>query len=225
VAAQPSAHRQAADSPPGKRRPQSTHQTARLRAGGALRSFLRGRERLLPAAHPGPLLAATWPDPLPTRPGPRQTLERVRLLARRRGVGPPGPRWPPGSGRVYRSGGNASLVRAAPPEHPGLPDNGPCHRGKLVKARRAAWRARGLRLFFLPPYCPHLNRIETLWRQWSNTTGSRRRLTPALPPCASVSPPSSTPSASTTAFLSRRCLARGGLGQNKRIRREASSFS
>ena len=21
-----------------------------------------------------------------------------------------------------------------------------------------------LRLFFLPPYCPHLNRIETLWR-------------------------------------------------------------
>lgn len=43
-------------------------------------------------------------------------------------------------------------------------DNGPCHRSKLVKAKRAAWRARGLRLLFLPPYCPHLNRIETLWR-------------------------------------------------------------
>ena len=43
-------------------------------------------------------------------------------------------------------------------------DNGPCHRNRLVKARRAAWRARGLRLLFLPPYCPHLNRIETLWR-------------------------------------------------------------
>ena len=43
-------------------------------------------------------------------------------------------------------------------------DNGPCHRSRLVKAKRAEWRARGLRLFFLPPYCPHLNRIETLWR-------------------------------------------------------------
>ena len=43
-------------------------------------------------------------------------------------------------------------------------DNGPCHRSRLVKARRAEWRRRGLRLFFLPPYCPHLNRIETLWR-------------------------------------------------------------
>ena len=43
-------------------------------------------------------------------------------------------------------------------------DNGPCHRSRLVKAKRAEWRQRGLRLFFLPPYCPHLNRIETLWR-------------------------------------------------------------
>ena len=43
-------------------------------------------------------------------------------------------------------------------------DNGPCHRSRLVKASRAKWRARGLRLFFLPPYCLHLNRIETLWR-------------------------------------------------------------
>ena len=43
-------------------------------------------------------------------------------------------------------------------------DNGPCHRARLVKAKRAEWRARGLRLCFLPPYCPHLNRIETLRR-------------------------------------------------------------
>lgn len=43
-------------------------------------------------------------------------------------------------------------------------DNGPCHRSRLVKERRATWRAQGLRLLFLPPYCPHLNRIETLWR-------------------------------------------------------------
>jgi transposase len=43
-------------------------------------------------------------------------------------------------------------------------DNGPCHRSRLVKAKRAEWRRRGLRLLFLPAYCPHLNRIETLWR-------------------------------------------------------------
>ena len=43
-------------------------------------------------------------------------------------------------------------------------DNGPCHRSRLVRAQRAEWRRRSLRLFFLPPYCPHLNRIETLWR-------------------------------------------------------------
>ena len=43
-------------------------------------------------------------------------------------------------------------------------DNEPCHRARLVRAKRADWRKRGLRLFFLPPCCPHLNRIETLWR-------------------------------------------------------------
>ena len=26
------------------------------------------------------------------------------------------------------------------------------------------WKRKGLRLLFLPPYCPHLNLIETLWR-------------------------------------------------------------
>lgn len=43
-------------------------------------------------------------------------------------------------------------------------DNGSLHRAKLVQAHRAEWKARGLRLLFLPPYSPHLNRIETLWR-------------------------------------------------------------
>lgn len=33
-------------------------------------------------------------------------------------------------------------------------DNAPCHRSRLVKAKRKEWRQRGLRLFFLPPYCP-----------------------------------------------------------------------
>ncbi len=44
-------------------------------------------------------------------------------------------------------------------------DNAPIHRAKAVRAQQAAWKRRGLRLFFLPPYSPHLNRIELLWKQ------------------------------------------------------------
>jgi hypothetical protein len=44
-------------------------------------------------------------------------------------------------------------------------DNATVHRSKLVKAKRKEWKQKGLRLLFLPPYCPHLNLIEMLWRQ------------------------------------------------------------
>ena len=44
-------------------------------------------------------------------------------------------------------------------------DNATVHRSKLVQERRREWRQKGLRLLFLPPYCPHLNLIENLWRQ------------------------------------------------------------
>lgn len=44
-------------------------------------------------------------------------------------------------------------------------DNATVHRSKLVQAKRREWKRQGLRLLFLPPYCPHLNLIETLWRQ------------------------------------------------------------
>ena len=44
-------------------------------------------------------------------------------------------------------------------------DNATVHRSKLVQAKRREWKQKGLRLLFLPPYCPHLNLIETLWRQ------------------------------------------------------------
>ena len=43
-------------------------------------------------------------------------------------------------------------------------DNASIHRAKVVREKQAQWKARGLRLLFLPPYCPHLNKIETLWR-------------------------------------------------------------
>ena len=43
-------------------------------------------------------------------------------------------------------------------------DNAPVHQ-KQVQKRRKAWEAKGLFVFFLPPYSPHLNISETLWRK------------------------------------------------------------
>ena len=44
-------------------------------------------------------------------------------------------------------------------------DNASVHRAACVQARQAEWAARGLRLQFLPPYCPELNKIELLWHR------------------------------------------------------------
>ena len=43
-------------------------------------------------------------------------------------------------------------------------DNASIHRSKLIKELRPVWENRGLFLFYLPPYSPHLNIAETLWR-------------------------------------------------------------
>lgn len=43
-------------------------------------------------------------------------------------------------------------------------DNASIHKALLVKAQLGQWADKGLTLFFLPPYCPELNRIEILWR-------------------------------------------------------------
>lgn len=49
-------------------------------------------------------------------------------------------------------------------------DNAKVHRSKYMKEMRKICEKRGLYLFFLPPYSPHLNIAETLWRmlkgQW-----------------------------------------------------------
>lgn len=44
-------------------------------------------------------------------------------------------------------------------------DNASWHKSELTKSRFAEWQQKGLFLFFLPPRCPHLNLIETLWRK------------------------------------------------------------
>ena len=43
-------------------------------------------------------------------------------------------------------------------------DNARIHTAGYIQGMRPIWEARGLYLFFLPAYCPHLNLAETLWR-------------------------------------------------------------
>lgn len=51
-----------------------------------------------------------------------------------------------------------------PGPHVIVVDNATIHRSKAVRAKRQEWKAQGIRLLFLPPYSPHLNKIERLWR-------------------------------------------------------------
>jgi transposase len=44
-------------------------------------------------------------------------------------------------------------------------DNAPSHRARIIKERILVWQRRGLFLFYLPRYSPHLNIVETLWRK------------------------------------------------------------
>jgi transposase len=46
-----------------------------------------------------------------------------------------------------------------------VPDNARVHTCEKVQERRPFWQARGLFIFYLPPYSPHLNIAETLWRK------------------------------------------------------------
>jgi transposase len=43
-------------------------------------------------------------------------------------------------------------------------DNASVHTSRKFRERLAHWRKRGLFIFYLPPYSPHLNIAETLWR-------------------------------------------------------------
>ncbi len=44
-------------------------------------------------------------------------------------------------------------------------DNASLHKSKKFKARKLEWENRGLYIFYLPTYSPHLNIAETLWRK------------------------------------------------------------
>lgn len=44
-------------------------------------------------------------------------------------------------------------------------DNASIHKALLIRQQQPYWEARGLYLFYLPTYSPHLNIAETLWRK------------------------------------------------------------
>jgi transposase len=44
-------------------------------------------------------------------------------------------------------------------------DNARVHTAEKIEARRRFWQQRGLMIFYLPPYSPHLNIAERLWRK------------------------------------------------------------
>lgn len=44
-------------------------------------------------------------------------------------------------------------------------DNAKIHVAQKVKERMGCWQQRGLFLFFLPPYSPHLNLCERVWKE------------------------------------------------------------
>lgn len=44
-------------------------------------------------------------------------------------------------------------------------DNARIHGGKQMAERQAVWQHRGLFIFYLPTYSPHLNLAETVWRK------------------------------------------------------------
>ncbi len=53
-------------------------------------------------------------------------------------------------------------------------DRAPFHRAGVVQDERARWEAEGLRLYYLPAYCPQLNPIEGVWRRLKGFLMPRR---------------------------------------------------
>ena len=53
-------------------------------------------------------------------------------------------------------------------------DNARFHTSKKIKEKQPGWEQKGVLLRFLPPYCPHLNPIEALWKQLKSFLLPRR---------------------------------------------------
>ncbi len=53
-------------------------------------------------------------------------------------------------------------------------DNAPFHTAGVVREREQKWEERGLVLYRLPAYCPHLNLVEGVWRRLKGFLMPRR---------------------------------------------------
>jgi putative transposase len=53
-------------------------------------------------------------------------------------------------------------------------DNAAFHTAGVIREREEEWEARGLVLYRLPAYCPHLNPIEGVWRRLKGFLMPRR---------------------------------------------------
>lgn len=53
-------------------------------------------------------------------------------------------------------------------------DNAPFHTAGVIRECEEEWKARGLTLYRLPAYCPHLNLIEGVWRRLKGFLMPRR---------------------------------------------------
>ena len=53
-------------------------------------------------------------------------------------------------------------------------DNAPFHTARVVRECETEWARKGLMLYRLPPYCPHLNLIEGVWRRLKGFLMPRR---------------------------------------------------
>lgn len=53
-------------------------------------------------------------------------------------------------------------------------DNAPFHTAGVIRDREEEWESKGLRLYRLPAYCPHLNLIEGVWRRLKGFLMPRR---------------------------------------------------
>ncbi len=43
-------------------------------------------------------------------------------------------------------------------------DNAPTHTSNKFKDKIDEWKEKGIHIYFIPPYSPNLNTIETLWK-------------------------------------------------------------
>ena len=53
----------------------------------------------------------------------------------------------------------------------GTLDNASVHKAKEIEPLLKVLQGKGLKLYFLPPYSPELNRIEKLWHKMKSTNG------------------------------------------------------